>query len=227
MAEVKYEAPKALIDKAYTVIAAARESGKVRKGSNETTKAIERKQAKLVAIAEDVSPPEIVAHLAHLCNEKDIPYVFVPQRDELGKAAGLFVPTTSVAVTEAGSAKKDLIDVATQIKDIRSGKKPKAEGKKEEKPAKEEKKEAKKEEKAEKSEEKPVKEEKKEAKAEQKSAEAPAEEAKPEEPAKETKEEAPKGEAKSEEAPAAEEKAEEAPAEESKEEAPKEEAKAE
>jgi len=52
------EVPKELVDKIYEVIETAKTTGKVIKGTNETTKAIERGKAKLVVIAKDVSPPE-------------------------------------------------------------------------------------------------------------------------------------------------------------------------
>ena len=106
---VTYEAPKELSEKAYLAAETARDGGKVRKGSNEVTKLIERGQAKLVVMALDVEPPEILAHLPMLCEEKQIPYTYVPSRDELGKAAGLKVTTAAIAITEIG---KKIINVS-------------------------------------------------------------------------------------------------------------------
>jgi len=60
---VRFEVPKELANQVYEAVEKARDTGKVRKGVNETTKAIERGEAKLVVIAEDVDPAEIVAHL--------------------------------------------------------------------------------------------------------------------------------------------------------------------
>ena len=71
---VKFEVPKELAEKALEAVEIARDTGRIRKGTNETTKAVERGQAKLVIIAEDVDPEEIVAHLPPLCEEKEIPY---------------------------------------------------------------------------------------------------------------------------------------------------------
>ena len=75
---VTYEAPSELSEKAYLAAETARDGGKIRKGSNEVTKIIERGQAKLVIMALDVEPPEILAHLPMLCEEKQIPYTDVP-----------------------------------------------------------------------------------------------------------------------------------------------------
>ncbi|MCY0868514.1 MAG: 50S ribosomal protein L7Ae [Desulfurococcus sp.] len=107
---VKFEVPPELAEKVYQAITKVRESGgKVKKGTNKTTKAVERGQAKLVVIAEDVDPPEIVAHLPLLCEEKKIPYVYVPSKQKLGQAAGIEVAAASVAIIDVGGA-KDLVD---------------------------------------------------------------------------------------------------------------------
>ncbi len=80
----------------------ARHGGKIKKGANEVTKAIEKGHAKIVAIASDVTPKEIVMHIPLLCKEKGIECVEVGTKDELGAAAGLAVGTTAVAVVEEG-----------------------------------------------------------------------------------------------------------------------------
>jgi large subunit ribosomal protein L7Ae len=95
-------------NKILEVIEVARETGKLRKGVNETTKAIERGEAKLVVAAEDVSPPEIIMHLQPLCDEKKIKFTKISTKIELGRAAGVDVGTSSVAVVDAGDAKKKL-----------------------------------------------------------------------------------------------------------------------
>ena len=112
---VTYEAPTELSEKAYLATETARDGGKVRKGSNEVTKLIERGHAKLVIMALDVEPPEILAHLPMLCEEKQITYTYVPSRDELGKAAGLKVTKAAVAITEIGKKKGALEEVVKAI----------------------------------------------------------------------------------------------------------------
>ncbi len=90
------------------IIEISRDTGKIRKGVNEATKAVERGIAKLVVVAEDVDPPEIIMHLDPLCNEKKIPLVKVPSKSELGRAAGIDVSSAAIAVTDAGDAKAKL-----------------------------------------------------------------------------------------------------------------------
>ena len=116
---VRFEVPKDLADKVYEAVELARESGKLRRGTNEVTKAIERKQAQLVIIAEDVEPAEIVVHLPALSDEKGIPYVYVPSKAELGRATGLDVGSAAIAIAEAGQAADALKDIIERIKQLK------------------------------------------------------------------------------------------------------------
>lgn len=116
---VKFEVPKELADQVYEAVESARETGKLRRGTNETTKAVERKHAVLVVIAEDVDPPEVVAHLPALCEEKGIPYVYVPSKKELGAASGIDVPSAAVAIADAGGAASLVKDIISRVKELR------------------------------------------------------------------------------------------------------------
>ncbi|MEK6918601.1 MAG: ribosomal L7Ae/L30e/S12e/Gadd45 family protein [Nanoarchaeota archaeon] len=91
----------------YSTIEQARKTGKVEKGINEVTKAIERGVAKLVVYAKDVEPKEIVAHIPALCKEKGIECYEADSKIKLGAAVGINVACTSVAVTDLGDAKVD------------------------------------------------------------------------------------------------------------------------
>ncbi len=116
---VRFEVPKELADKAYEAIERARDTGKVKRGTNEVTKAVERKQAKLVVIAEDVDPPEVVAHLPPLCDEKETPYVYVPSKQELGAASGIEVAAASAAIIEPGEAADLVNEIVERIKELK------------------------------------------------------------------------------------------------------------
>jgi len=99
-------------EKALQAIEVARNTGKIRIGTNEATKAAERGTAKLIVAAEDVQPKEVVMHLPPLCGEKKIPFATVKTKAELGRAAGIDVPTAAVAILEAGDAKKLIEELA-------------------------------------------------------------------------------------------------------------------
>jgi large subunit ribosomal protein L7Ae len=116
---VKFEVPKDMVDKAYQLVQVAKDSGKLRKGTNESTKAVERAVAKLVLIAEDVDPPQVVAHLPILCEERKISYLFVPSKLELGRAAGIDVGCAAITVLDGGEGAKtlkELIDSNEQLR---------------------------------------------------------------------------------------------------------------
>ena len=104
-------ASKELSDKVLRLVEAAKNTGKIRKGINETTKAVERGIAKLVVIAEDVEPKEIVMHLPSLCEEKKIPYVYIDSKQSLGRALGIDVASASACIVDPGDAKDSLKEI--------------------------------------------------------------------------------------------------------------------
>ena len=117
---VKFDTPKELSDKAYSLAEMARDGGKIKKGTNEVTKAIERGDAAIVIMATDVEPPEILAHIPALCDEKNVPFVYVPSKAELGNAIGLEKPTASVAITDVGKGKAVCDEIAAAVKTLRN-----------------------------------------------------------------------------------------------------------
>jgi len=116
---VRFQVPKDATDKAYQLLQVAKDTGKLRKGTNETTKAIEQGIAKLVLIAEDVEPPQVVAHLPILCDERKIPYLYVPSKLELGKSAGLDVGSAAISVVEPGDGSQSLKELTKVFDNLR------------------------------------------------------------------------------------------------------------
>ncbi|HEX9845589.1 MAG TPA: 50S ribosomal protein L7Ae [Candidatus Nitrosotenuis sp.] len=119
---VKFETPADLINPILEAVRVASQSGKVRKGTNEATKAIERGISKLIVIAEDVEPPEVVAHLPIICEEQNAAYAFVPSKQELGKALGIDVTSAAAAIIDAGDANHIVEEVVSSIKKLKGGK---------------------------------------------------------------------------------------------------------
>ena len=124
----------------FSIIQKAKESGSVRIGINEVTKAIERGQAKAVFYANDVSPAEIVAHIPSICNEMKVICAQIGSKAELGSAVGI-KSTTAIAIIDAGSAKKELNSLMAENKSNKKDKeevpKEKEDVKSEEAPAEE------------------------------------------------------------------------------------------
>jgi large subunit ribosomal protein L7Ae len=119
---VKFETPPDLVSPILEALRVAAQSGKVRKGTNEATKAIERGISKLIVIAEDVEPPEVVAHLPIICDEQGAAYAFVPSKQELGKSLGIDVTSAAAAILDSGDAQHIVDQVIETISKIKAGK---------------------------------------------------------------------------------------------------------
>lgn len=116
---VTFDVPGDLQEDVIEAVEVARDTGSVKKGTNEATKAIERGNAELVVIAEDVQPEEIVMHLPELADEKDIPFVFVNSQDEIGRASGLQVGSAAAAIVDPGQARETVDEITDRVEDLR------------------------------------------------------------------------------------------------------------
>lgn len=112
MSYVKFKVPDALKNELKEVIAKIAETrdSKIRKGFNEVTKSIERSLAKLVIMAEDVSPPEILFHVPLLCENKSIPYGYVSTKKELGNIVRINVGSAAIAIEKLGTNNENSLD---------------------------------------------------------------------------------------------------------------------
>ena len=119
---VKFETPADLVSPILEALRVASTSGKVKKGTNEATKAIERGTSKLIIIAEDVEPPEVVAHLPILCEEQGAAFVFVPTKQELGSSLGIEITSAAAAILDAGDAQHIVDQIIETIAKIKGGK---------------------------------------------------------------------------------------------------------
>jgi large subunit ribosomal protein L7Ae len=116
---VNWEAPEELQKRALEALEIVKDTGRLKKGINETTKSIERGIARLVLIAEDVEPPEIIMYLPGLCDDKKAPYIFVKSKNDLGHAAGIERPTAAVAIVVEGKAKDLVTDLVDKLAGLR------------------------------------------------------------------------------------------------------------
>merc|ERR1712167_466879 len=87
----------------------------LRKGANEATKTLNRGIREFVVLAADTEPLEILLHLPLLCEDKNVPYVFVPHKQALGRSCGVSRPVIAASITtNEGSQLKNQIQ---QLKD--------------------------------------------------------------------------------------------------------------
>ncbi|MCL4447014.1 MAG: 50S ribosomal protein L7Ae [Thermoplasmatales archaeon] len=115
---VRFQTPDDLRTKALQLVEVSSETGKIRKGTNEVTKVVERGEAKIVVIAEDIQPPEVVLHIPLLCEEKGIPYFYVQKKEDLGQKVKLKSSAT-VAIIEPGNGKQLLTELTDKFKEIK------------------------------------------------------------------------------------------------------------
>ena len=84
-------------------------NGRLKKGSNEVTKAAERGTAKMVVMAENVNPAELLAHVPLICKEKNIPFIYVEDQAYLAEAAGMNsgAKTAAIALMEVAKGAEE------------------------------------------------------------------------------------------------------------------------
>ncbi len=71
----------------------------LKKGANEATKTLNRGISEFIIMAADTEPIEILLHLPLLCEDKNVPYVFVPSKIALGRACGVTRPVVAASIT--------------------------------------------------------------------------------------------------------------------------------
>ena len=116
---VSFNVPDDIQQKVLELFDVARNSGKIKKGTNEVTKAIEKGTAKIVMIASNVAPPEIVMHLGPLCDEKQIVYAFITDKKSIGSVVGVKVGCSAAAIIDAGEGKNLLKTVIDSLKKLK------------------------------------------------------------------------------------------------------------
>merc|ERR1712243_79233 len=110
-------AEQALTTKILNLVQQAANYKQLRKGANEATKTLNRGQAEFIVLAADAEPLEIILHIPLLCEDKNVPYVFVRSKQALGRACGVSRPViaTSVTIKEGSQLKPQIQSVQTSI----------------------------------------------------------------------------------------------------------------
>mgnify|MGYP001235722762 FL=1 len=93
------------------------QKGRLKKGANEVTKAAERGTAKLIVMAENVNPGELLAHIPMICKEKEIPFAYVEDQAYLAENAGMSVGTRTAAIAVM-DVEKEAEDAFKRVKEI-------------------------------------------------------------------------------------------------------------
>jgi large subunit ribosomal protein L7Ae len=108
---IAFETPKDVQDTVYELVKLIGRdgNGRLKRGSNEVTKAAERGTAQMVVMAENVNPSELLAHIPLICKEKKIPFIYVEDQTFLAEAAGMSngARTAAIAVMEIAKSAND------------------------------------------------------------------------------------------------------------------------
>ncbi|CZR52717.1 related to high mobility group-like protein NHP2 [Phialocephala subalpina] len=86
----------------------------LKRGVKEVVKALRKSPAGtsvtsapgIVILAADISPMDVISHIPVLCEDHNVPYIFVTSRAELGAAGNTKRPTSVVMVSESRSGNK-------------------------------------------------------------------------------------------------------------------------
>lgn len=104
-----------LTQKLLNLVQQATNYQQLKKGANESTKALNRGLAEMIIMAADTEPLEILLHLPLLCEDKNVPYVFVRSKTALGRACGVSRAVMACAVmANEGSQLKPQITLMHQ-----------------------------------------------------------------------------------------------------------------
>jgi len=98
--------------KIYKLVSKTTKARKMRRGVREVVKSIRKGMKGICVLAGDVSPIDVISHIPVYCEQKDIPYIFVPSRRDLGGAALSKRPTSAILITtpEKDVKYKELFD---------------------------------------------------------------------------------------------------------------------
>merc|ERR1712061_72966 len=113
-------ADQALTTKILNLVQQAVNYKQLRKGANEATKTLNRGQSEFVVLAADAEPLEILLHIPLLCEDKNVPYVFVQSKQALGRACGVSRPVVSACITqnEGSQIKPQILTIQQEIEKL-------------------------------------------------------------------------------------------------------------
>ncbi|KUL91484.1 hypothetical protein ZTR_01471 [Talaromyces verruculosus] len=110
-------ADEALTQNILDVVQQASHYKQLKKGANEATKTLNRGTSEIIILAADTSPLAILLHLPLLCEDKNVPYCYVPSKLALGRATGVSRPVIAVSITtnDASELKPQILAIKDKV----------------------------------------------------------------------------------------------------------------
>ena len=105
-------ASKKATKKAHKLVKKASQAKCVKRGVKEVVKALRKGEKGFCIIAGDISPVDVVTHLPVMCEDRSLPYIYVPSKHDLGAAACTKRPTSCILVNpeSLGADEKELYE---------------------------------------------------------------------------------------------------------------------
>jgi len=102
-------ASKKATKKLHKLVKKASQAKFVKRGVKEVVKALRKGEKGFCIIAGDISPIDVITHLPIMCEDRQVPYLYVPSKHDLGAAASTKRPTSCVLLNpKDGFAEMDL-----------------------------------------------------------------------------------------------------------------------
>ncbi|XP_074317109.1 H/ACA ribonucleoprotein complex subunit 2-like protein [Silene latifolia] len=93
-------AGKKLCKRTFKLVRRAAEHKCLKRGIKEVVKSIRRGSKGVCVIAGNISPIDVITHVPILCEDNDIPYIYVPSKEDLASAGATKRPTCCVLVLQ-------------------------------------------------------------------------------------------------------------------------------
>ncbi|KAI5660115.1 hypothetical protein M9H77_28908 [Catharanthus roseus] len=122
-------AGKKLSKRTFKLVRRAAENKCLKRGVKEVVKSIRRGNKGLCVIAGNISPIDVITHVPVLCEDSDIPYIYVTSKEDLASAGTTKRPTCCVLVLtkptkgelsqeEQEKLKADYDQVVSEVKEL-------------------------------------------------------------------------------------------------------------
>lgn len=102
----------------FSLLGQAAKAKQLRRGVKEIQKALRKKEQGVMVIAGDVEPLDVISHIPVLCEDFNVPYIFVRSKEELGAASNTKRPTSCILIKANAAYQKEFDEAKKQIKPI-------------------------------------------------------------------------------------------------------------
>jgi len=112
-------ANKKLTKKIYKLVKKACQAKFVKRGVKEVVKALRKGEKGFCVLAGDISPMDVICHLPIMCEDRKLPYIYIPSKHDLGASAGTKRPTSCVLINPKSSfGEMELYEkIVSEVKD--------------------------------------------------------------------------------------------------------------